>query len=233
MSKRDLTRRKQPSQQKTLPSGINKFVAQLVALGCDEQKLRFRLERFFQQYETSKKQQIDNMLERREASKRIRSATEQIRRASKEIRFLQETSSLEPNPLAPLTLKASLGKQSPAVRRAIAVYEALPDLLEKYASAVEPEIDFIGTLLSRDGAKWMLIQYVEQATGSPHYDLLSFLLSAGIEELGLKRPIAGREDLSGDALRKFYTDPDRKKDLPRTAGRKIFDFLRFLVRLTD
>ena len=231
MSKRDLTRRKQPSQQKTLPSGINKFVAQLVALGCDEQKLRFRLERFFQQYETSKEQQIDNMLEWREASERIRSATEQIRTASREIRFLQEASSFEPNPLAPVTLKASLGKPSPAVRRAIAVYEALPDLLEKYASAVEPEIDFIGTLLSRDGAKWMLIQYIEDSIGTPRFDILSFLLSTGVEELGLKRPSASREDLSADALRKFYRQ--HKKDLPKTAGRKIFDFLRFLVRLTD
>ena len=231
MSKRDLTRRKQPSQQKTLPSGINKFVARLVALGCDEQKLRFRLERFFQQYETSKKQQINNMLERRQASKRIRTATEQIRIASKEIRFLQETSSLEPNPLAPLTLKASLGKPSPAVKRAIAVYEALPYLLEKYASAVEPEIDFIGTLLSRDGAKWMLIQYIEDSTGTPRFDILSFLVSTGVEERRLRRPIASREDLSADALRKFYRQ--HKKDLPKTAGRKIFDFLRFLVRLTD
>ena len=231
MSKRDLTRRKQPSQQKTLPSGINKFVAQLVALGCDEQKLRFRLERFFQQYETSKKQQINNMLERRQASKRIRTATEQIRIASREIRFLQEAPSLEPNPLAPLTLKASLGKPSPAVKRAIAVYEALPYLLEKYASAVEPEIDFIGTLLSRDGAKWMLIQYIEDSIGTPRFDILTFLVSTGVEERRLRRPIASREDLSADALRKFYRQ--HKKDLPKTAGRKIFDFLRFLVRLTD
>ena len=226
--KRGSTRSKQSFRKISLPTSINKFVDSLVELGCDRELLTWRIEVFFQLYEISKKEQRENVTMTREATE---TATEQIRRASREIRFLQEASSLEPNPLAPLTLKASLGKPSPAVKRAIAVYEALPYLLEKYASAVEPEIDFIGTLLSRDGAKWMLIQYIEDSTGTPRFDILSFLVSTGVEERRLRRPIAGREDLSADALRKFYRQ--HKKDLPKTAGRKIFDFLRFLVRLTD
>ena len=226
--KRGSTRSKQSFRKISLPTSINKFVDSLVELGCDRELLTWRIEVFFQLYEISKKEQRENVTMTREATE---TATEQIRRASREIRFLQEAPSLEPNPLAPLTLKASLGKPSPAVKRAIAVYEALPYLLEKYASAVEPEIDFIGTLLSRDGAKWMLIQYIEDSTGTPRFDILSFLVSTGVGERRLRRPIASREDVSADALRKFYRQ--HKKDLPKTAGRKIFDFLRFLVRLTD
>ena len=227
MSKR-VTRRKRQSGRINLPSGISTFIDRLVELGCDRKLISRRIEDFCQLYETSKKQQRKRMEIKRGPAE---TAVDDIRKAGLAIHSLQEDDYWGPNPMAPLTLRAFLGELTPAEKRAITVYEAFPSLLEQYASAVEPQIDFMAAMSSRDIAKWRLIQYVEASTGSPQYDLLSFLLSARVEELGLKRPIAGREDLSADALRKFYRQ--HKKDLPKAAGRKILDFLRFLVRLTD
>src|ERR1051326_2655240 len=144
MSKRGSARRKR-FRLEPLPRSIRRFVDELVTLGCDRQRLLWRIESFLEKYETTEKQQLDDIFDRRGADKAVEIAIDKIREAATKIRLLQTA-----YPLLPIALKAFLKDMTPAQRRALAVYEELPLVLEQFASAAQYELDLIGPLLSRD-----------------------------------------------------------------------------------
>jgi hypothetical protein len=214
---------------------LEEKIAELVAAGCDRQELLSRLQLFLMAYAAGpeRKRVLEDLVGRpaRSQLQRIRKV---IRMTATEIRKLQLMLPLHPVPFR--TLTRPYGE---AGERAARLYERLPEILDRYADSIKDVLEKASRVMSKDGMKWALLDYVRKSTGSPRYDLVSGLLYeyATFNGLRFTRPVGGRRDrqnesseISPEALRDFFKE-SRYRNLPRDTGQQMAEFCSFLLRV--
>lgn len=195
----------------------------LCGKGCERELLIEHVRRVFGRA-ISNSDAISAKLGRLDGKKHLKGIHDDSRACAEKIKGIQAS-----DPLFLQIARVKMNKDlSASEKRALMVWDNLPEILERFGIMARLEVEAAAPLYSREGAKWMLLRYVEQATGSPRYEAVSGLLDAYAEENRIPQSSRG-PDLSAEALRKFYRD--RHLRLPEETGQNIGRFFAFLVRL--